>query len=363
MRITLTVTEGPHQGQAFVFDGHDTFLVGRSSCAHFRLPSKDRYFSRIHFLVEVNPPHCRLMDMSSSNGTYVNGRRVERTDLRDGDTIRAGQTVLQVAVTAAAVTPALALSPDPGAVRRPAPAAGAARQVRGLRRPADESQRRRPVPGLPGRSRTMRQTVAGYQIIRELGRGAMGLVYLAVRRTDSRPVALKTIIPAAGGTEAQILRFLREADILRELEHPHIVAFRDMGESSGHALFRHGVRPRPGRLPAAQKARAVRRARAAGLIGPAARRPGLRPRPRLRPPRRQAVQPARRGPGRRRRAAHGGRLRPGQGLPGVEPERPDDDRRRGRHHTVHGAGADHRSTARPGRRWTSTRRRRRCTIC
>ena len=76
MRITLTVTEGPHKGQAFVFDGHDTFLVGRSKRAHFRLPSKDRYFSRIHFLVEVNPPHCRLMDMSSSNGTYVNGVRI-----------------------------------------------------------------------------------------------------------------------------------------------------------------------------------------------------------------------------------------------------------------------------------------------
>ncbi len=32
--------------------------VGRSKQAHFQLPAKDRYFSRIHFLVEVNPPHC-----------------------------------------------------------------------------------------------------------------------------------------------------------------------------------------------------------------------------------------------------------------------------------------------------------------
>src|SRR6516164_204093 len=99
--ITLTVVAGPHEGQVFTFAGHDTFLVGRSKRAHFRLPAKDRFFSRIHFLVEVNPPSCRLMDMGSRNGTYVNGERVEMIDLADGDQIKAGRTVLRVAVTAA----------------------------------------------------------------------------------------------------------------------------------------------------------------------------------------------------------------------------------------------------------------------
>src|SRR5437667_8374835 len=99
MRVTLTVTGGPHEGQTFSFSGHDTFLVGRSKRAHFRLPAKDRYFSRVHFLVEVNPPQCRLMDMGSRNGTYVNGRRVEDTiDLKDQDKIHAGRTVLRVSV-------------------------------------------------------------------------------------------------------------------------------------------------------------------------------------------------------------------------------------------------------------------------
>src|SRR5262245_19908683 len=56
MPICLTVIEGPHQGHVYNFGGHDTFLVGRSKHAHFRLPNKDKYFSRIHFLMEVNPP-------------------------------------------------------------------------------------------------------------------------------------------------------------------------------------------------------------------------------------------------------------------------------------------------------------------
>jgi serine/threonine-protein kinase len=91
MRITLRVTAGPHKGRAFSFVGHDTFLVGRSKRAHFQLPAKDKFFSRIHFLVEVNPPHCRVMDMGSRNGTYINGKKVSRSDLRDGDKIRAGE--------------------------------------------------------------------------------------------------------------------------------------------------------------------------------------------------------------------------------------------------------------------------------
>ncbi len=86
LRISLTVTAGPHKGKMFTFIGHDTFVVGRSKRAHFQLPHKDRYFSRIHFLVEVNPPHCRLMDMASRNGTAVNGQGSSHTPRTGLDT-------------------------------------------------------------------------------------------------------------------------------------------------------------------------------------------------------------------------------------------------------------------------------------
>src|SRR5437899_1015315 len=97
MEITLSVVDGPHQGAVFKLTGHETFLVGRSKHAHFQLPSKDKYFSRIHFMLEVNPPQCRLVDMGSHNGTYVNGQRVAMTDIRHGDRIKAGHTVMDVA--------------------------------------------------------------------------------------------------------------------------------------------------------------------------------------------------------------------------------------------------------------------------
>jgi serine/threonine-protein kinase len=65
----------------------------------------------------------------------------------------------------------------------------------------------------------------------------MGVVHLALRTADGTAVALKTITPAAAGVRAQVERFLREADILRRLAHPNIVALRETGESSGQLYF------------------------------------------------------------------------------------------------------------------------------
>ena len=98
MQLILSITAGPHQGKKFVFDGHDTFLVGRAKDAHLQLSYDDPFFSRRHFVLEMNPPRCRLMDLESRNGTEVNGRRVGVAEVVDGDVIKAGHTVFEVAV-------------------------------------------------------------------------------------------------------------------------------------------------------------------------------------------------------------------------------------------------------------------------
>src|SRR6185437_6357169 len=97
MAITLTVREGPHAGRSFTYQGHDTFLVGRSPEAHLSLPH-DPYFSRAHFLIELNPPLARLLDLKSHNCTLVNGQPVQAIDLHDGDQVQAGQTTLWVTI-------------------------------------------------------------------------------------------------------------------------------------------------------------------------------------------------------------------------------------------------------------------------
>jgi serine/threonine-protein kinase len=247
MRITLTVTDGPHTGQVFTFSGHDTFLVGRSRRAHFRLPQKDKYFSRVHFLIEINPPRLRIMDMGSRNGTYVNGQKVDMSDLKDEDKIRAGHTVLKVkieqdlvvAVPLESVPPASS-APEPVPPRQPRisslPSIAPVPFCRACDTPL-ASMSMQLCPACQALVAGQPQPIDGYQILRVIGQGAMGVVHLALRSVDNSLVALKTIVPAVAGTKGQVDRFLREAEILRQLQHPHIVAFRDMGHSGETIYF------------------------------------------------------------------------------------------------------------------------------
>jgi serine/threonine protein kinase len=199
MRILLTVIAGPHKGSEFSFDQHDTFLVGRSRHAHFQLPAKDRFFSRIHFMMEVNPPQIRLIDMGSHNGTYVNGEKILTADLKDGDEIRAGHTILRVQVAPVSAMPPPTVDHDP------APTAGTA------------------LPAIPG-----------YELERELGRGAMGVTYLGRRAGDSTLVAVKMVQPSFQGSRTQIDDFLRSARFLEQLDHANLIRLREVnGCSSG----------------------------------------------------------------------------------------------------------------------------------
>ena len=65
----------------------------------------------------------------------------------------------------------------------------------------------------------------------------MGIVYRARRESDGAIVALKMIAPAIAGTTGTIARFLREASVLRQLEHPNIVRFEQMGNADGCLYF------------------------------------------------------------------------------------------------------------------------------
>ncbi len=232
MIIRFHVVEGPHLGREFVFNGHDNFIVGRASFAHFRLPRADRYFSRVHFMVEVNPPNCRLLDMGSRNGTSVNGRRVGQLDLRDGDRIGAGKTVIEVSIRAPGDSPAChaavvaaeaEIDPTVTWARRP----DAQNRV-------DLEIGKRATSGDNG---SVLPEIPGYQLVRSLGKGGMGIVFLARCSDDGMPAAIKIVKPTGSQPEAEIRRFLREVSILQRLRHPRIVEFQRMGEVMGHLYF------------------------------------------------------------------------------------------------------------------------------
>lgn len=72
-------------------------------------------------------------------------------------------------------------------------------------------------------------SLAGYRIVRELGRGGMGVVYEAVHVDLDRPVALKILKPWSGGSARR--RFLNEARTSAALHHTNIVPVFDVGQS------------------------------------------------------------------------------------------------------------------------------------
>ena len=73
----------------------------------------------------------------------------------------------------------------------------------------------------------------GYEVVRELGRGAMGVVYHATQTGLNRPVALKMLLGGGFADAEARARFLLEAESVAALEHPNVVKVFAFGEANG----------------------------------------------------------------------------------------------------------------------------------
>jgi hypothetical protein len=74
---------------------------------------------------------------------------------------------------------------------------------------------------------------AEYEILSEIGRGGMAIVYRAVERELEREVALKVLPFSMAGDSQMVERFLREARMAARLEHPHVVPIWRVGRAGG----------------------------------------------------------------------------------------------------------------------------------
>ncbi|MDV8065581.1 protein kinase [Rhodococcus sp. IEGM 1366] len=257
MNVTLSVVEGPADEREYVFTERATVIVGRSNDCHMVIPSDKEAaatISRHHCLLDINPPNIRVRDFGSLNGTQVNGVEIGRRgkgqtpaegallrlpelDLRHGDQVKLGPTLLSVGISGGDEIAATAIpcsrcgSPITGdAVRRDGDlVCHRCRQdltacVEDLIRKADAGE-------------LDLKPISGYELIRELGRGGQGIVFLAKHRKSGSLVALKVLLAEVASSSRAQKQFFREMSSISTLSHPNIVSFHESGESGGQFFF------------------------------------------------------------------------------------------------------------------------------
>ncbi len=288
MKVTLTVHGRERDGEQFVFTEPGSLVFGRSSKAQCQI-ANDPYVSRYQFLLLINPPAVRLLNLSHSNGTTVDGvlhtqegeldpaseaetlvkpltpQKGASAILRNDSEIEVGYTKIRVAVESTAYcvecgqpvpddaapadndvplcTECEAKRPEPETLVKtraetrgkqpvsqpvPAPVGGKSGSVSRMIRNLlrDVDQPKAGVPKIPG-----------YQIEKKLQSGGMGMVLEARRVEDSRRVAVKIVRPDRAASRELTSRFKREIKISDEFAHPNIVSVLDFGAANGVMWF------------------------------------------------------------------------------------------------------------------------------
>jgi hypothetical protein len=105
--------------------------------------------------------------------------------------------------------------------------------------PATDPNRTGPAepPALPHAAPAQYPTIPNYEVLGELGRGGMGVVYKARQTGLNRLAALKVILSGDYAGPEERDRFHREAEAIARLQHPHIVQVYEVGEHGGLPFF------------------------------------------------------------------------------------------------------------------------------
>lgn len=239
-KVTLKVLHGSLSTKEFTFQERTTCVIGRALDCNISLPDDQAHstISRYHCLLDINPPDICIRDFGSLNGTYVNGEKIGQRgtgtdldkakrfiypeyDLKNGDQFKLGDSVFQVSVlndsedssslSSRENIPLLTMSvsePDP------------LDKINLLLEKASENN-------------DELFCIKGYNIVKELGKGSMGAVYLAQKTDNSTQkhplIALKVMLPKVESDPRSHRQFIRETKNTQLLNHKNIVKVYDIG--------------------------------------------------------------------------------------------------------------------------------------
>ena len=139
MGVLLEIKAGPFEGKKISLTTGQTVTIGRSATrSDFALPH-DTFMSGLHFAVECGAQGCRVVDRKSSNGTFLNGAKIQDAVLANGDEIKGGQTIFTVKMVAdaklASFSPASVAAPPAELASPPPPVPNAPVAARPKARP------------------------------------------------------------------------------------------------------------------------------------------------------------------------------------------------------------------------------------
>src|SRR5437016_13511959 len=95
MIAILEAISGPITGRRLEVRGGSIVRIGRTGKSDYAI-AEDGYLSGLHFSVECDGAQCRVRDLGSSNGTFVNGARVTDQVVRESDSVVAGGSTFRI---------------------------------------------------------------------------------------------------------------------------------------------------------------------------------------------------------------------------------------------------------------------------
>ena len=178
------------------------YVIGREPGVD--LHANTPLLSRQHARLTINYDNLLLEDLGSSNGTFVNDQPVtEATRLFPNQPVRLGDVTLEVRRLSLPTEPGVSLAPAQAAIARHLP-----EELLAEKR---------------------------YAIGAVIARGGMGAILDARQRALQRTVAMKVML--ATDDEASVLRFIGEAKITGQLDHPNIVPIHELGVDAQGQVF------------------------------------------------------------------------------------------------------------------------------
>ncbi|BCM91949.1 serine/threonine-protein kinase PrkC [Abditibacteriota bacterium] len=296
--VTLEIINGPLQGKTFEFSERTRSVVGRGSDCSIAVPETHSFVSRHHCAIEISPPQISVRDIGSLHGTYVNqkcigqrqkgmtpqeGARVPQADypMSHRDELQLGverDFKMRVLLFETAHC-AQCATPLPG-LNRFEPAKDGefmCKQCQNQENTKLQSLRGTgtshcPVCGQDAPVPTGRRTderivcskchanpdamirhllaqadimtglnaIRDYELLQKIGKGGFGAVFLARHRRTNQKVALKVMLPDIAADAGGRLRFEREIENTRALNHPNVVSLFEEGRAHGIYFFTMG---------------------------------------------------------------------------------------------------------------------------